>query len=192
MWRLAVPYFVVGLCAGCSSGSGSSASPDTLASFSQKVELSNQVSNWTSDTTDVFGSWTADDYTTQIDGQLGEYTANGLVYAAQQTMDGPNQTQCQIRAMDFGTAAHAQAMLQSQVTSAGNNGYTTEQIPGWPESTAFADGVVPNITVYAIFGQYYFELAFSGTAYGTQGTACSPSECTDVSAFLTAYKTMTE
>ena len=162
---------------------------NTLATFTPKFELSTQITGWQPDSTIAYQAFDASDYTTQIDGEAAEYTDAGMIFAALQTMDGANSAQMVVTSMDFGTPAKAQGMVAVQVTTAAGNGETLTPIPNWPQSTVTAFGTKVSITVYAAFGQYYFELALSGSGYGSQAAGCSPTACADISLFLNELQT---
>jgi hypothetical protein len=187
---------------GCSSstnGGGSSTAPQTLASFGQKFELTNtDVAGWTSETAATgvpYQTWLGSDYVTQVDGTAAKYTDQGAEFVAQQYMDGPNQAQCIILSMDFGTEANAQAMFNVSTKGYLDAGLSLTPIESWPQTSVSAYGTDYTLTVYATFGQYYFEIALDGTlAYPASfatGCAGNGTACADLNNFITVCKAKT-
>ncbi|MGA2447087.1 MAG: hypothetical protein ABTD50_00250 [Polyangiaceae bacterium] len=167
---------VIGL--GCTSSTGASADP--YAAFGQKFELSNEISSYKPDVGIGYATYTADTLTSYDDGQAGEYTDLGMLYAAVQTLDGPSSEQALVVSMDFGTGAKAQAMFLSSTSSTA----PLEAVGSWDSSTVTAHPSLASLEVFAVFGEYYFEITLSG--YGDQTGGCTA--CTDATAFLNALK----
>jgi len=166
---LAIAGLFVSLCgAGCSSSS-SSGSGDSAAAIAQKFEFATNspASGWQQAQADAgslngaqpLWSGAISAWFNLVDGYAGTYQSQGAQYIMMQYLVGPNQQNCLVYAMDFGTEADAQAMLAYNQTYYGKTESVTT-IPGY--ANAFEYATLSGISAYAYSGQYYFELQLSG------------------------------
>ena len=154
---------------GCSSSSSSGGSGDSAAAIAQRFEFATNspASGWQQAQADAgsldgaqpLWSGTINAWFNLVDGYAGTYQSQGAQYIMMQYLVGPNQQDCLVYAMDFGTDADAQAMLAYNQTYYGKTESVTT-IPGY--TNAFEYATLSGISVYAYSGQYYFELQLSG------------------------------
>jgi hypothetical protein len=188
--RTSSAFFVFGCLFLVAGGSGCGSSPSSPSSsavdpaaFAQKYKIAdNQIPNWTQDpSTDPSANWSGTDLVASgIDGGNERYDSRGFKQGLFQTLDGPNQQQCNFRAMDFGTDANATTMFTYAVQNAG----ATVPVPPFAISVAAGETVIGGATVFAHFKASYFEVYMTG--YADTASAISDSEL-----FLTVFQTDT-
>jgi len=166
------------------AGGGSSGPrPIDPTAFAQDYKfVDNEISGWTQDPASD-GFWAGTDLIagTSIDGAAQAYTDQGFVQGMFQNLDGPNAQFCTVRAMDFGTAAHATAMYASAKTTSITQ---STAIPTYDLSIAIGNAAPSGLSVYAHFGASYFEVFLSGL--GDQRSTCM--ECPVAQQFLDVLK----
>lgn len=164
--RLAFVCLSLGV-GGSGCGSNPTSTPLDPTAFGKKYKIAdNEVSGWTQDPASG-AYWTGTDLVAEIDGGNVAYDDRGFRQGMFQTLDGPDQQSCNLRAMDFGTEANATTMYtyEQQLTQA------SVPIPQYDASTAIGNSVISGVTAFAHFGASYFELALTG--YADQGLAAS-------------------
>jgi hypothetical protein len=118
-----------------------------------------------------------------LDGGAVPYVQNGLVSATFKNLKATSLSDamsCAVRIMDFGTFAKAEAMFNASSTQY----QASSALAPLPVSeAAYMVEAGGNITVYAHFGRFYFELELTGYANVSDSVR-------DALHFLTIYRTM--
>lgn len=146
------------------SGSGGSSVMLDLNGFGQRYKLSdNEVSGWTQDTASgAFSLFDDTNLTQKIDGPADGYTKRGMKLAYYQNLKASDgKRTCTMVAMDFGTGANAQSMVDYQRAS--NEAKIT--VPPYDGQVAIASQALTGITIYASFGALYVEVILDGYGY---------------------------
>jgi len=181
-----VCLFLLSIAPGCGSSPSSSPRPLDPNAFGQDYKFAdNEISGWIQDPASD-GFWAGTDLIagTSIDGEAQAYTDQGFVQGMFQNLDGPNAQFCTVRAMDFGTAAHATAMYASSKKTSISQ---STAIPTYDLSIAIGNAAASGLSVYAHFGASYFEVFLSGL--GDQTLTCT--ECPVAQTFLDELKKKT-
>jgi hypothetical protein len=146
------------------SGAGGSGAVLDLNGFGQRYKLAdNEVSGWTQDTASgAFSLFDDSNLTEKIDGAADGYTKRGMKLAYYQSLKAAEgERSCTMVAMDFGTGANAQSMVDYQRAS--NEAKIT--VPPYDGQVAIAAQALTGITIYASFGALYLEEILDGYGY---------------------------
>ena len=182
-----VCLFLASIASGCGSSPSGSPRPLDPNAFAQDYRFAdNDVNGWTQDPASD-GFWAGTDLVggTSIDGAAGAYTDQGFVQGMFQMLVGPSSQTCTIRAMDFGTVAHAKAMYESAVK---NSVFEATAIPTYDPSIATGQAAQSGLTAYAHFGASYFEVYLSGL--GDQTLTCT--QCPVAQQFIAKLEAKTK
>jgi hypothetical protein len=176
--RTSSAFFVIGCLFLVAGGSGCGSGSET---FAQQYKIAdNKIQNWTQDpSTDPSANWSGTNLILSgIDGGNEAYDSRGFQQGLFQTLDGPNGQICNLRDMDFGTAANATTMFTYSVQNSGS----TLPVPSFDLSVAAGETVIGGATVFAHFKASYFEAYMTGYADAT-------SAISDAAQFLAVLKT---
>ena len=145
----------------CNLSTNKTASSAKATNVSQLFPTATDISGWTKGTDHGYTTWSAANFTNDIDGGFEVYTDRGMIECGDIEMNGPNGEQIPTQSfiMDFGFDSTATTMYNYK-----KDQFSTEAvaITGYDMTIAFAKPGSGGATAFAHFKKFYFELQLAG------------------------------